>query len=161
MTEDRRQKTEDRRQKTEDRRQKTEDRRQNTKDKRQKTEIKGSGSEMKMLQNEANTHRVESTCCHQMETCSFTEAGGNACMRGQQLCIAVVHDSTAMTRLSTLCKCQPGDHMTTHNLHSTITSIQCTVTMGHAPLAKHLHRIRIIDSPICPACLQAEEMVQL
>ncbi|KDR70527.1 hypothetical protein GALMADRAFT_37353, partial [Galerina marginata CBS 339.88] len=30
---------------------------------------------------------------------------------------------------------------------------------GHAPLAKHLHRIGKIDSPQCPCCRQEEETV--
>ncbi|KAF7335977.1 RNA-directed DNA polymerase from transposon X-element [Mycena sanguinolenta] len=30
---------------------------------------------------------------------------------------------------------------------------------GHVPLAKHLHRIRKADSPICPLCRQADESV--
>jgi len=35
-----------------------------------------------------------------------------------------------------------------------------TVMNGHTPLAKHLHCISKIDSPICPACQQGEESVQ-
>jgi hypothetical protein len=30
---------------------------------------------------------------------------------------------------------------------------------GHAPLNKHLHRIGCVDSPICPACEEAQETV--
>jgi hypothetical protein len=74
-------------------------------------------------------------CIISVETCSLTEAGGNAHVRGQQWCIAVVHDGTVMTRLSTLCKCQPGDHVTTHDLHSTVMSMQCMVTSGLQSMA--------------------------
>jgi hypothetical protein len=47
-------------------------------DREQKTEITvdRNKTEMKMLRNEAGVHRVESDCCHQMETCSLTEAEG-------------------------------------------------------------------------------------
>jgi hypothetical protein len=49
---------------------------------------------------------------------------GNTLKHGQ----SSLYRGIAMTRLSTLCKCQPGDHVTTHDLHSTVTSMQCTVT---------------------------------
>jgi len=39
-------------------------------------------------------------------------------------------------------------------------SIQSQLRTGHAPLAKHLHCIRKLDSPICPTCQQAEETIQ-
>jgi hypothetical protein len=47
-------------------------------DREQKTEITvdRNKTEMKMFRNEADVHRVESSCCHQMETCSLTEAEG-------------------------------------------------------------------------------------
>jgi ribonuclease HI len=39
---------------------------------------------------------------------------------------------------------------------STLTQLRT----GHAQLAKHLHRIKRADSPICPACLQGVETIQ-
>ena len=41
-----------------------------------------------------------------------------------------------------------------------LTSILAQLWTGHAPLAKHLHRIKKVDSPMCPACLQGPETVQ-
>jgi len=41
-----------------------------------------------------------------------------------------------------------------------IASILSQLRMGHAPLAKHLHRIGKSDSPICPACQRSKETVQ-
>ena len=41
-----------------------------------------------------------------------------------------------------------------------LASILSQLRTGHAPLAKHLHRIGKVDSPICPACQQYEETVQ-
>jgi len=41
-----------------------------------------------------------------------------------------------------------------------LASILPQLRMGHAPLAKHLHRIRKINSPICPVCQQSEETIQ-
>ena len=46
------------------------------------------------------------------------------------------------------------------NLPRRKASILSQLRTGHAPLAKHLNRIRIADSPICPACLQEPETVQ-
>ena len=40
-----------------------------------------------------------------------------------------------------------------------LASILSQLRTGHAPLAKHLHRIGKTNSPICPACLQSEETV--
>ena len=40
------------------------------------------------------------------------------------------------------------------------TSILTQLQMGHMPLAKHLFRIGKADSPVCPACQQADEMIQ-
>ena len=39
-------------------------------------------------------------------------------------------------------------------------SILTQLRTGHAPLAKHLFRIGKADSPICPACQQADETIQ-
>jgi ribonuclease HI len=39
-------------------------------------------------------------------------------------------------------------------------SILTQLRTGHAPLAKHLHRIGKADSPICPTCRQNDESVQ-
>jgi zinc-binding in reverse transcriptase len=41
-----------------------------------------------------------------------------------------------------------------------LVSILAQLRTGHAPLAKHLHRIGKMDSPICPACSQCEETIQ-
>ena len=41
-----------------------------------------------------------------------------------------------------------------------LASILAQLRTGHAPLAKHLHRIGKTNSPICPACQQSEETVQ-
>jgi hypothetical protein len=41
-----------------------------------------------------------------------------------------------------------------------LASILSQLRTGHAPLAKHLHRIGIADSPTCPVCLQADESIQ-
>src|ERR1700733_10040780 len=41
-----------------------------------------------------------------------------------------------------------------------IASILSQLRTGHAPLAKHLHRIGKIDSPLCPGCKQSDETVQ-
>jgi hypothetical protein len=64
-----------------------------------------------------------------VETCSLTATGcrhKRRCSKARaRQWIAVV----AITRLSTLCEYQPGDHVTTHDLHSTVTSMQCTVTL--------------------------------
>jgi ribonuclease HI len=46
------------------------------------------------------------------------------------------------------------------NLLRKIASILSQLRTGHTPLAKHLHRIGKLDSPICPACQQKEETVQ-
>jgi zinc-binding in reverse transcriptase len=46
------------------------------------------------------------------------------------------------------------------NLPRKLASILTQLQTGHAPLAKHLHCIGKSDSPICPACQQAEETVQ-
>ena len=46
------------------------------------------------------------------------------------------------------------------NLPRRLASILTQLRTGHAPLAKHLHRIKKRDSPICPACLQRPETVQ-
>ena len=48
----------------------------------------------------------------------------------------------------------------TAKLPRKLTSILTQLRTGHAPLAKHLHRIKKTDSPICPACLQEIETVQ-
>jgi hypothetical protein len=48
----------------------------------------------------------------------------------------------------------------TAQLPRTLTSILTQLQTGHAPLAKHLHRIKKTDSPMCPACLQGTETVQ-
>ena len=48
----------------------------------------------------------------------------------------------------------------TTQLPRKLTSILTQLRTGHAPLAKHLHRIKKIDSPLCPACLQDPESVQ-
>ena len=49
----------------------------------------------------------------------------------------------------------------TAKLPRKLTSILTQLRTGHAPLAKHLHRIKKTDSPICPACLQETETVQI
>src|SRR3984885_9017425 len=41
-----------------------------------------------------------------------------------------------------------------------IASILSQLRMGHASLAKHLHCIGKIDSPLCPGCKQSDETVQ-
>jgi hypothetical protein len=41
-----------------------------------------------------------------------------------------------------------------------LASILSQLRTGHTPLAKHLHRIGKMNSPICPACQQSEETVQ-
>jgi ribonuclease HI len=41
-----------------------------------------------------------------------------------------------------------------------IASILSQLRTGHAPLAKYLHHIGKIDSPLCPGCQQSEETVQ-
>ena len=46
------------------------------------------------------------------------------------------------------------------NLPRRLASTLTQLRTGHAPLAKHLHRIKKEDSPICPACLQRPETVQ-
>jgi hypothetical protein len=46
------------------------------------------------------------------------------------------------------------------NLPRKLASILTQLRTGHAPLAKHLHRIGKNDSPICPACQQGEESIQ-
>ena len=48
----------------------------------------------------------------------------------------------------------------TAKLPRKLTSILTQLRTGHAPLAKHLHRIKKVDSPTCPACLQEPETVQ-
>lgn len=45
------------------------------------------------------------------------------------------------------------------NLPRRLASTLTQLRTGHAPLAKHLHRIKKADSPICPACLQSPETV--
>jgi ribonuclease HI len=45
------------------------------------------------------------------------------------------------------------------NLPRRLASTLTQLRTGHAPLAKHLHRIKKNDSPICPACLQCPETV--
>jgi ribonuclease HI len=47
----------------------------------------------------------------------------------------------------------------TANLPRKLTSILTQLRTGHAPLAKHLHRIKKADSPLCPACLQETETI--
>ncbi|OJA12581.1 hypothetical protein AZE42_04938, partial [Rhizopogon vesiculosus] len=42
-----------------------------------------------------------------------------------------------------------------------LTSLYMSLRTGHAPLNKHLHRIRIIESPHCPHCQRIEETVHL
>jgi hypothetical protein len=42
----------------------------------------------------------------------------------------------------------------TAQLPRKLTSILTQLQTGHAPLAKHLHRIKKADSPMCPSCLQ-------
>jgi L-asparaginase II len=39
-------------------------------------------------------------------------------------------------------------------------SILTQLRTGHAPLAKHLFCIGKADSPVCPACQQADETIQ-
>ena len=46
------------------------------------------------------------------------------------------------------------------NLLRKLASILTQLRTGHAPLAKHLHRIGKSDSLICPVCQQGEESVQ-
>jgi hypothetical protein len=46
------------------------------------------------------------------------------------------------------------------NLPRKIASILSQLRTGHTLLAKHLHHIGKLDSPICPACQQKEETVQ-
>ena len=46
------------------------------------------------------------------------------------------------------------------NLPRQLVSTLTHLRTGHAPLAKHLHRIKKGDSPICPACLQRPETIQ-
>lgn len=41
-----------------------------------------------------------------------------------------------------------------------LASVLSQLRTGHAPLAKHLHRIGKADSPTCPACQQDDETVQ-
>jgi hypothetical protein len=41
-----------------------------------------------------------------------------------------------------------------------LASILSQLRTGHTPLAKHLHRIGKIDSPVCPLCQQTDETVQ-
>jgi ribonuclease HI len=53
----------------------------------------------------------------------------------------------------------PSDKYIT-NLLRKVASILTQLRTGHAPLAKHLHRIGKNDSPICPACQQGEESIQ-
>jgi ribonuclease HI len=48
----------------------------------------------------------------------------------------------------------------TSKLPRKLMSILTQLRTGHAPLAKHLHRIKKADSPMCPACLQDTESVQ-
>ena len=48
----------------------------------------------------------------------------------------------------------------TEKLPRKLTSILTQLRTGHAALAKHLHRIKKADSPLCPACLQRPETVQ-
>jgi hypothetical protein len=45
------------------------------------------------------------------------------------------------------------------NLPRKLASILTQLRTGHAPLAKHLHHIGKSNSPLCPACQQAEETV--
>jgi len=40
-----------------------------------------------------------------------------------------------------------------------LASILTQLRMGHALLVKFLHRIRKTDSPMCPTCQQAKEMI--
>jgi ribonuclease HI len=46
------------------------------------------------------------------------------------------------------------------NLPRKLASILSQLRTGHTPLAKHLHRIGKVDSPICPECQQGEETLQ-
>ena len=48
----------------------------------------------------------------------------------------------------------------TSKLPRKLTTILTQLRTGHAPLAKHLHRIKKADSPMCPACLQDTESIQ-
>jgi zinc-binding in reverse transcriptase len=48
----------------------------------------------------------------------------------------------------------------TTKLPKKLSTILTQLRTGHAPLAKHLHRIKKADSPICPACLQNSETIQ-
>jgi ribonuclease HI len=48
----------------------------------------------------------------------------------------------------------------TKQLPRKLTSILTQLRTGHAPLAKHLYRIKKADSPLCPDCLQDIESVQ-
>lgn len=41
-----------------------------------------------------------------------------------------------------------------------LASILSQLRIEHVPLAKHLHRIGQMDSPICPACKQSKETMQ-
>jgi zinc-binding in reverse transcriptase len=45
-------------------------------------------------------------------------------------------------------------------LPSKHASILTQLRTGHVPLAKHLFRIGKADSPVCPACQQADETIQ-
>jgi ribonuclease HI len=45
------------------------------------------------------------------------------------------------------------------NLPRSLAVLLLQLRTGHVPLAKHLHRIRRADSPICPCCRQADESV--
>lgn len=38
-------------------------------------------------------------------------------------------------------------------------SILAQLRLGHAPLNQHLHRLKCIESPLCPACKMEEETV--
>jgi ribonuclease HI len=48
----------------------------------------------------------------------------------------------------------------TAQLPRKLTSILTQLRTGHAPLAKHLHRIKKADSPMCPSCLQDTETIR-
>jgi hypothetical protein len=53
-----------------------------------------------------------------------------------------------------------GSYLTlADNLPRSYAVLLLQLRTGHVPLAKHLHRIRKSDSPICPCCRQADESV--
>ncbi|KAF7333686.1 hypothetical protein MSAN_02411700 [Mycena sanguinolenta] len=53
-----------------------------------------------------------------------------------------------------------GSYITFTDLHPrSLAVLLLQLRTGHIPLAKHLHRIRKLDSPICPSCRQADESV--